>query len=157
MASPTRTPFLQPTPRIDQLGMAKAEPAPVPKQRCFAFSLIELDMSGIPHPWAHRGSDPTTTEQPLVRPNLQFWPPTRHLRSRSHPCNSWMSAAYWASCTDCLFMVRNKHPLVVDRIFDALNRMDELVSKSPRGRLSRLVPVNLEDFNTDGTRSGLQN
>ena len=40
--------------------------------------------NGIPHPWAHRGCDPTTpTEQPLVGPNLQFWPPTRHLRTPS--------------------------------------------------------------------------
>ena len=29
---------------------------------------------------------------------------------------------------DYLFMVRKKHPIVVDRIFDALNGMDELES-----------------------------
>ena len=28
-------------------------------------------------------------------------------------------AAYWASWADCLFMVRNRHPVVVDRILDA--------------------------------------
>ena len=37
-------------------------------------------------------------------------------------------AAYWASGADCLFMVRNRHPVVVHRILDALNRMDALES-----------------------------
>ena len=60
-------------------------------------------------------------------------------------------AAYWTSFADCLFMVRNRHPVMVDRILDALNCMDALestrsaavaaiwrvlrVSKCPRGRL----------------------
>ena len=35
-------------------------------------------------------------------------------------------AAYWASWADCMFMVRNKHPVVVDRILVALNLMDEV-------------------------------
>ena len=72
-------------------------------------------------------------------------------------------AAYWASWADCLFMVRNRHPVVVDRILDALNRMDELEStwsaavaahhlgfRSPLLRPRPHDPkiVNLEDFNT---------
>ena len=41
-------------------------------------------------------------------------------------------AAYWVSWADCLFMVRNRHPVVADRILDGLNCMDELGS-SPYG------------------------
>ena len=37
-------------------------------------------------------------------------------------------AACWASWADCLFMVRNRHPVGVDRILDVLKSMDELES-----------------------------
>ena len=37
-------------------------------------------------------------------------------------------AAYWASWADCLFMVRKRHPVVADRILDALNNMDDVES-----------------------------
>ena len=44
------------------------------------------------------------------------------LRSATHT----REAAHWATWADCLFMVRNRHPVVADRILDVLNRVDEV-------------------------------
>ena len=68
-------------------------------------------------------------------------------------------AAYWASWADCLFMVRNIHPVVVDRILDVLNRMDESESTRSAAALShglRPRPHDPEDREPGGFQHGWQ-